>query len=60
MVGKLETLKNEAADVQKKVDDTAMIMKEVEMTSKSYTPLSHACSAIYFTMEQLNQVGVID
>ncbi len=42
--------------LQRKVDETAEVMAEVERTSQMYTPLSVACSSIFFTMEQLNQV----
>lgn len=52
----METLKNEAAEVQRKSNETDAVMAEVERTSQVYTPLSQACSLIYFTLEQLNQV----
>ncbi|RKP08503.1 dynein heavy chain [Thamnocephalis sphaerospora] len=50
----LETLKKEAAEVSRKVEETDSIMQEVDDTTKVYTPLAHACSSIYFVMEQLN------
>ncbi|KAK9719430.1 dynein heavy chain [Basidiobolus ranarum] len=52
----LETLKREAAEVTRKVEETDTIMQEVEDVTTVYTPLAQACSAIFFVMEQLNQL----
>uniref|UniRef100_A0A8C5Q446 AAA+ ATPase domain-containing protein n=1 Tax=Leptobrachium leishanense TaxID=445787 RepID=A0A8C5Q446_9ANUR len=52
----LENLKKEAADVTRKVEETDVIMQEVETVSQQYLPLSTACSSIYFTMESLKQI----
>lgn len=52
----LENLKKEAAEVTRKVEETDIIMAEVEAVSQQYLSLSSACSSIYFTMESLNQV----
>ncbi|XP_077870638.1 cytoplasmic dynein 1 heavy chain 1-like [Saccoglossus kowalevskii] len=52
----LETLKKEAADVTRKVEETDVIMAEVETTSQKYMPLSQSCSSIYFTLEAGHQV----
>lgn len=52
----LENLKKEAAEVTRKVEETDIIMAEVEAVSQQYLSLSSACSSIYFTMEALNQV----
>lgn len=52
----LENLKKEAAEVTRKVEETDIVMQEVEMVSQQYLSLSSACSSIYFTMESLNQV----
>ena len=56
IITQLEKLKQEAADVQKKVEETDVVMAEVETVSQQYLPLSTACSSIYFTLESLNQV----
>lgn len=40
----------------RKVEETDIIMAEVEAVSQQYLSLSSACSSIYFTMESLNQV----
>ena len=43
--------------MQKKVEETDVVMAEVEHVSHQYLPLSTACSSIYFTLESLNQVA---
>lgn len=58
IIGQLERLKREAADVQKKVEETDVVMSEVETVSQQYLPLSAACSSMYFTLESLNQVSM--
>ncbi|XP_004348847.1 dynein heavy chain [Capsaspora owczarzaki ATCC 30864] len=52
----LETLKGEAADIAKKVLETDVVMAEVERVSNEYRPLALACSSIFFTLDNLNQV----
>lgn len=56
----LENLKKEAAEVTRKVEETDIVMQEVETVSQQYLPLSTACSSIYFTMESLKQVQGVD
>ncbi|RUP48413.1 dynein heavy chain [Jimgerdemannia flammicorona] len=56
VIATLETLKKEAADVSKKVEETETVMSEVEETTAVYTPLAQACSSIFFAMEQLNLI----
>ncbi len=51
IIGRLETLKKEAAEVQCKVDETDIVMGEVESVSQQYMPLVSVCSSIYFTLE---------
>lgn len=53
----LETLKHEAEEIAKRVEETDATMAEVETTSQQYIPLAQSCSSIYFTLESLNQVG---
>ena len=53
----LEVLKKEAAEVTRKVEDTDVVMKEVEAVTAEYLPLAHACSGIYFTLEQLATIN---
>ncbi|KAF9140779.1 hypothetical protein BGX30_005985 [Mortierella sp. GBA39] len=56
VIGTLETLKREAADVTRKVEETDGVMQDVEQTTAIYTPLAHSCSSIFFVMEQLNRL----
>lgn len=56
MITALETLKKEAAEVKQKAEETDVVMAEVERTSQQYQPLANSCAAIYFTLEQMNQV----
>lgn len=56
IITNLETLKKEAGEVVKKVEETDAIMTEVDNVSQQYVPLSQACSGIYFTLDALNQV----
>jgi hypothetical protein len=53
----LETLKTEATEIAKKVEETDVVMAEVETVSQQYVPLAQSCSSIYFTLESMNQVG---
>ena len=57
IIGTLEKLKQEAADITKKVEETDAVMAEVEAVTDQYRPLSQSCSSIYFTMESLNLVS---
>ncbi|WWC73019.1 uncharacterized protein I206_106984 [Kwoniella pini CBS 10737] len=53
----LEVLKREAAEVTRKVEDTEVVMREVEAVTGEYLPLAQACSGIYFTLEQLANIN---
>ncbi|EGO28454.1 hypothetical protein SERLADRAFT_445906 [Serpula lacrymans var. lacrymans S7.9] len=57
VIGTLETLKREAAEITHKVEETDVIMKEVEQVTSEYLPLAQACSSIFFILEQLNLVN---
>ncbi|GAA5850789.1 hypothetical protein JCM8547_009091 [Rhodosporidiobolus lusitaniae] len=50
----LETLKREAADVTRKVEETDTIMAEVEEVTNEYLPLAQACSSVFFVLEELH------
>ena len=52
----LETLKTEAVEIATKVEETDVVIAEVERVSQQYVPLAQSCSSIYFTLEALNQV----
>ena len=57
IIATLEKLKEEAAEITRKVEETDVVMAEVEAVSDQYSALSHYCSSIYFTMEGLNLVS---
>ena len=57
VIGTLETLKREAAEITRKVEETDIVMKEVEQVTAEYLPLAQACSSMFFILEQLNLVN---
>ena len=57
IIATLEKLKQEAAEITRKVEETDAVMAEVEAVSDQYNALSHYCSSIYFTMEGLKLVS---
>ena len=56
VIATLETLKTEAAEISRKVDETDGVMREVEDVTVTYTPLARACSAVYFALEHLSSI----
>lgn len=57
VIDTLETLKREAAVITRKVEETDVVMKEVEQVTAEYLPLAQACSSVFFILEQLNLVN---
>ncbi|XP_006454562.1 dynein heavy chain protein 1 [Agaricus bisporus var. bisporus H97] len=57
VIDTLETLKREAADITRKVEETDVVMKEVEQVTTEYLPLAQACSSVFFVLEQSNIVN---
>ncbi|KAI0666280.1 dynein heavy chain [Trametes maxima] len=57
VINTLETLKREAAEITRKVEETDLVMKEVEEVTAEYLPIAQACSAVFFILEQLNLVN---
>ncbi|KAG9099539.1 hypothetical protein FS749_001026 [Ceratobasidium sp. UAMH 11750] len=57
VIDTLETLKKEAAEITRKVEETDVVMREVEQVTAEYLPLAQACSAVFFVLEQLNLVN---
>ncbi|KAI9572626.1 dynein heavy chain and region D6 of dynein motor-domain-containing protein [Boletus coccyginus] len=57
VISTLETLKREAAEITRKVEETDIVMKEVEQVTTEYLPLAQACSSVFFILEQLNLVN---
>ncbi|KAJ1675219.1 dynein heavy chain, partial [Spiromyces aspiralis] len=56
VIATLETLKTEAAEIARKVEETDGVMQEVNDVTITYTPLAHACSAVYFALEHLGAI----
>ncbi|KAJ3290947.1 hypothetical protein HK104_006430 [Borealophlyctis nickersoniae] len=54
IISTLETLKQEAAEITSKVEETDVIMQEVESVTGMYTPLAQMCSSVFFVTEQLS------
>ncbi|KAL5535276.1 DYN1_2 [Sanghuangporus sanghuang] len=57
VINTLETLKKEAAEITRKVEETDTIMREVEQVTAEYMPIAQACSSVFFILEQLNLVN---
>ncbi|KII86419.1 hypothetical protein PLICRDRAFT_44012 [Plicaturopsis crispa FD-325 SS-3] len=57
VIDTLETLKREAAEITYKVEETDLVMKEVEQVTAEYLPLAQACSSVFFILEQMNLVN---
>lgn len=57
VISTLETLKREAAEITHKVEETDVVMKEVEQVTTEYLPLAQACSSVFFILEQLNLIN---
>jgi dynein heavy chain 1 len=57
VIDTLETLKREAAEITRKVEETEDVAREVEQVTGEYMPIAHACSAVFFILEGLNQIN---
>ncbi len=57
VIDTLETLKKEAAEITTKVEETDVVMKEVEQVTAEYLPIAQACSSVFFILEQLNLIN---
>ena len=55
----LETLKKEAAAIALEVEKTEDTMKEIEIVSNQYLPLSNMTSRIFFTLDSLSQISFL-
>ncbi|KAB8270794.1 dynein heavy chain, N-terminal region 1-domain-containing protein [Aspergillus minisclerotigenes] len=53
----LETLKNEAAEISKKMVETEGVMTEVENITHNYSIIARSCSAVFAVLEQLHHVN---
>ncbi|KAJ2400555.1 dynein heavy chain, partial [Coemansia sp. RSA 2559] len=54
VIATLETLKTEAAEISRKVDETDGVMREVDRVTATFTPLAKSCSAVYFALDRLS------
>ncbi|KZT42722.1 dynein heavy chain [Sistotremastrum suecicum HHB10207 ss-3] len=54
VIDTLETLKREAAEITRKVEETDVVMREVEQVTAEYMPIAQSCSSVFFILEQLN------
>ena len=57
VINTLETLKKEAAVITQKVEETDIVMREVEEVTTEYLPIAQACSSVFFILEQLNLIN---
>jgi len=48
VIATLETLKHEAAEISKKVEETDKVIGEIEAVSQQYMPLSQVKSRFFF------------
>lgn len=56
VIGKLETLKEEAAEVSAKMSNTEGFMAELETTTRQYNVVAQSCSAIFAVLDQLHNI----
>jgi dynein heavy chain 1 len=57
VIDTLETLKTEAAEVSKKMQETDGVMGEVETITKQYQIIAKACSSVFAVLEQLHHLN---
>ncbi|KAF9514869.1 hypothetical protein BS47DRAFT_1392131 [Hydnum rufescens UP504] len=56
VIDALETLKREAAEITRKVEETNPLIR-VDRVAAEYLSLAQACSSVFFVLEQLNIVN---
>lgn len=59
LITTLETLKKEAAAIAAEVEKTEDTMKEIEIVSNQYVPLSNMTSRVFFTLDTMAQVSFL-
>ena len=59
VINSLETIKAEAAELNKEVAKTGHILDEVREVSGTYTALASAMAAVYFSLEGLSEVSFL-
>lgn len=53
----LETLKKEAGEISKKMEETEGVMTEVENITTQYGIIARSCSAVFAVLEQLHHIN---
>ncbi|CAF3748715.1 unnamed protein product [Rotaria sordida] len=56
VISTLEKIKTEASEIMKEVEETDVILNEVEKVSQEYLPMGKACSSIFFTLSSLSTI----
>lgn len=59
LINTLETLKREAAEIAAEVEKTDDTMKEIEIVSNQYLPLSNMTSRIFFTLDSMSGINFL-
>lgn len=59
LINTLETLKREAAEIAAEVEKTDDTMKEIELVSNQYLPLSNMTSRIFFTLDSMSGINFL-
>jgi chaperonin cofactor prefoldin len=57
VISTLEKIKTEASEIMQKVEETDIVLNEVEKVSHEYLPMAKACSSIFFTLSSLSTVN---
>ncbi|OQR92538.1 dynein heavy chain [Achlya hypogyna] len=56
VINTLESMKAEAADISRHVADTHGTMQHIELATNKFKPLAHACTQLFFTLDNLGAV----
>lgn len=56
VINSLESLKGEAAELNKELEKTKYLMEDLIHVSRIYEPLATAMTSVYFTLEKLNDI----
>ncbi|CAF0789670.1 unnamed protein product [Didymodactylos carnosus] len=56
VISTLEKIKVESSEIMKKVEETDIVLREVEAVSNEYLPMAKACSSIFFTLSSLSSI----
>lgn len=56
VISTLETLKTEATEVQKQIDESDKVMEQVNKVTSDYQPLAKYCSSIFFVLTDMSGI----